>query len=159
MAKQEDIDKLTAEVARLQEALAAEKQAKTEAEEAYFAAAQAGPFVGNTEEQPTGRTVKMSICLNPAARTEKEHKYKEVDVPTYYYTIQLPTGAGVSLSTNGMEYFHGETYEFDPYMLAEMKSRVARCWDHEKSIHGDNENAYRRPMNHVLSGKRPNRLN
>jgi hypothetical protein len=69
------------------------------------------------------------------------------------YTINLPAGAGNCLYTNGIEYYHGETYEFDAEILSEMKSRVARCWDHEKSIHGENENAYRRPTN-VHYGRR-----
>jgi hypothetical protein len=34
--------------------------------------------------------------------------------------------------------------------LVDLKSRVARCWEHEKSIHGDNENAYRRPTQNAL---------
>jgi hypothetical protein len=31
---------------------------------------------------------------------------------------------------------------------------VARCWDHEKSIHGNDENAYRKPTNRHLTMKR-----
>jgi hypothetical protein len=91
--------------------------------------------------------------LNPGEKDVKKYKYKKVKVPTYYYNIQLPAGAGICLWTNGVEYYHGETYEFDPNTLAEMKSRVARCWEHEKSIHGDNENAYRKPTNHTLTMK------
>jgi hypothetical protein len=81
-------------------------------------------------------------------------KFKNIEYPTFYYNIQLPAGAsgsnGSCLSTNGVEYHHGQTYEFDEVTLAEMKSRVAKCWDHEKSIHGENENAYRRPSNNRL---------
>ncbi len=158
MANEQDTKSLLAEIAGLKAALADAKDAKTAAEEiaeaAMQASVQANSFIGNTEEQPTGRTVKIRVCTNPTAREAKDHKWKEIDVPTFYYTLQLPAGAGISLMTNGMEYYHGETYEFDSYQLAEMKSRVARCWDHEKSIHGDNENAYRRPQHMVLSGKR-----
>lgn len=151
MATKQEIEDLQAEVARLQAALLEEKGARSAAEEAAKAAAVASPFVhDNVEEQATGRTVPVEVCLNPGARKESEHKYKTVDMPTYFYTVQLPPAAGMSLSTNGIEYYHGETYEFDPVMLAEIKSRVARCWDHEKSIHGDNENAYRKPLNKSL---------
>jgi hypothetical protein len=139
---------LQAEIARLQEALAGETVKRTEAEEMAAAMSQAGQFIaGAVEEQPTGKTVTVNICLNPTERNEKKQKFKDIELPTFYYTIQLPTGAGLALSTNGIEFYHGETYEFDSITLAEMKSRVARCWEHEKSIHGDNENAYRRPTN------------
>jgi len=151
MATQKEIQELQDEVARLQAALLEEQGARSAAEEAARATAAASPYIHATaEEEPTGRTIKMEVCLNPAVRDASKLKYHEVEVPTYFYTIQLPAAAGLSLSTNGVEYYHGQTYEFDPLMLAEMKSRVARCWDHEKSIHGDNENAYRKPMNKSL---------
>ena len=151
MATKQELEDLQAEVARLQAALLEEQGARSAAEEAARAVAAASPFVDHTvEEQPTGKTVPVEVCLNPGARKESEHRFHTVEMPTYFYTIQLPAAAGLSLSTNGVEYYHGQTYEFDPIMLAEMKSRVARCWDHEKSIHGDNENAYRKPMNKSL---------
>ncbi len=143
--KQKSNAELIAEIEKLQKELGIEKVKRTEAEEAAHSMAQASPFLGSTaEEQPTGRTIKVKVCLNPWVRDEKEQKFKTVEYPTYYYRIDLPKGAGLNLSTNGIEYAHGETYEFDAITLAEMKSRVARCWDHEKSIHGDNANAYRK---------------
>jgi hypothetical protein len=136
------------EVAALSAELALTKAALTESESVAMAMAEASQFVGGkAQEQPTGKTVKVRICTNPHVHDTKKHKYIEVDRPTYYFAIDLPSGAGISLSTNGVEYYHGQTYEFDQDTLADMKSRVARCWDHEKSIHGDNENAYRRPTN------------
>lgn len=152
MATQKELDSLQEEIERLKGALESERKSRTEAEEMAMAVAQASPFIGSNDEQPSGNTVKINICLNPAERDERKLKWKEVEMPTYFYAIQLPAGAGMSLSTNGVELYHGQTYEFDPIMLAEVKSRVARCWDHEKSIHGDNENAYRRPVNaHLIS--------
>jgi hypothetical protein len=111
------------------------------------AMAQASPFLGNTEEQATGRTITQSVCINPWERDEKKQKFKSVEVPTYYYAIHIPAGVGLWLMTNGVEYFHGQTYEVTLDVLADLKSRVARCYDHEKSIHSENENAYKRPTN------------
>lgn len=105
-------------------------------------------------ERPTGRTVKVEVCINPTERNPKKLEFKTVEYPTYYYTINIPAGAGLDLSTNGAPYYHGETYEFDPMQLADMKSRVARCWDHERTIHSENENAYRKPTHVHLVGRR-----
>lgn len=142
MAKQTEAE-LLAEIAELRGKLADETKAKTEAQEMATSIAAASSFMGNAEEQPTGNTITLSVCLNPGVKKESQQKWKDVEVPTFYYTIDLPTGAGVSLMTNGMEYFHGQTYEFDHDTLVDMKSRVARCWDHERSIHSENEGAYR----------------
>jgi hypothetical protein len=147
-------EELQAEIALLKAELNVMTEKKTEAEEFAKSLAAASPFMGSmVEEQPTGKTIRTSICTNPTEKDTKKHKYVDVEVPTYYYNIQLPAGAGLCLYTNGVEYYHGETYEFDQFTLAEMKSRVARCWDHEKSIHGDNENAYRKPTNKLLAMK------
>jgi hypothetical protein len=147
MAK-ENPEELLAEIARLKEALGVSEVKRTEAEEMAFAMSQASQFSGsNVEEHPTGKTVTVSKCVNPTERTEKKQKWIDVEMPTYAYRIDIPKGAGIYLSTNGVEYYHGQSYEFDGDSLAEMKSRVARCWDHEKSIHGENENAYRKPTN------------
>jgi hypothetical protein len=147
-------EELKAELELLKAELAVVQEQKSEAEKMAKAMADASQFFGSTaEEQPTGKTIKMKICLNPHATDTKKHKFVDVDVPTYYYNIQLPAAAGLCLYTNGIEYYHGETYEFDQYTLSDIKSRVARCWDHEKSIHGDNENAYRKPVNKTLTMK------
>lgn len=102
---------------------------------------------GGAEEQPTGQTRKVSVCLNPWVTDEKKHKYKEVEVPLYAYTIELPPGAGTDVTTNGVAYYHGMTYEVDMDTLRDLKSRVARTWDHERAIHSENANAYRKPTN------------
>jgi hypothetical protein len=150
MAKttEEELKAMRAEVDRLTAALDIANAGRTEAEAMSAAMA----FSGNTEEQPTGKTVSVEICLNPAERDEKKLRYKTVDLPTFLYTIQLPTGAGIDLTTNGIPYYHGQTYEVDQYTLTDLKSRVARCWDHEKSIHGGDENAFRKPTaRHLMS--------
>ena len=142
---------LLAQIAELQEKLKEETTKRTEAEEAAKAMATASPFVVSLgEEQPTGNTRTVQVCTNPTERNIKKQKWTPIEYPTYFYNIQLPAGAGLCLTTNGVEYYHGETYEFDSITLAEIKSRVARCWDHEKSIHGENENAYRKPVHKSL---------
>lgn len=127
----------------------AESQA-AHAESDSIARALASPLLGGTEEQATGKTVMINMCLNPAERDEKKQKFKDIEYPTYFYHIDLPVGAGQCLTTNGTEFFHGQTYEVDPMVLSDLKSRVAQCWKHEKSIHSENENAYRKPQHTSL---------
>ena len=147
LPKDKSYKDLQVEIERLQKALDAESTARTSAELAALSAA-GTPIAGGGDEQPTGKTVEIEVCLDPwrVGTKEKpvEHKFKTVKVPTFFYRIDLPVGAGTHLTTNGLAMYHGETYELTPEQLADTKSRVARCWDHEKSIHGDNENAYRR---------------
>jgi len=147
MAKEQD---LLAEIAALKAKLAISEAEKTEAQAMSESIAAASTFLGNSEEQPTGKTVMIEVCINPWEREEKKQVFKNVEYPTYYYAIQLPAGAGTNLATNGVEYYHGQTYEVDQFTLADLKSRVARCWDHEKAIHSENENAYRKPTNKHL---------
>lgn len=134
---------LLAEIAALKVKLGEAEAAKTEAQEMATSIAAASAFTGNAEEQPTGKTILVNVCLNPGEKDEKKLKFKDVEYPTYYLTIDLPVGAGTNLSTNGIAYYHGQTYEFDQDSLRDMKSRVARCWDHERSIHSENESAYK----------------
>lgn len=144
---------LQAEIDELRKQLGHETKLRTEAESLSAAMAEASAFGGAGDEQPTGNTVSLSKCANPWEKDEKKQKWATVKVPTYAYTVTLPKGAGVALTTNGIDYYHGQTYELDADTLTDLKSRVARCWEHEKSIHGDNANAaYRKPTNrHLVS--------
>jgi hypothetical protein len=143
---------LLAQIAELKGQLAESEKAKTEAQEMATSIAAASSFMGTAEEQPTGNIITINVCLNPGEKDEKKQKFKDVDFPTFYYTIDIPAGAGVSLMTNGTAYYHGQTYEVDQATLVDLKSRVARCWDHEKSIHSENANAYRKPSaKHLIS--------
>ena len=151
--KEISVKDLQSQIADLQAQLLSEKEARSAAEDNAKATADAGIFVNRSDEQPTGKTIKIQKCSNPWETDERKQILISVDVPTYYYQIELPTGAGISLTTKGQDFMHGETYTVDLYTLIDLKSRVARCWDHEKSIHGDNENAYRRPTNRHFMGK------
>lgn len=142
MAKTEkEIQDLLAQMEQLKADLEREKTARSAAEEMAHALAQFGQ---NNEERATGKTLTVKVCANPEERDTKKQIWKDVEFPLYAYKIDIPAGFGISLWTNGREYYHGQTYEFTERGLADIKSRIARCWDHEKSIHGDNVNAYRR---------------
>lgn len=144
---EEELKVMQTEVARLQAALGMSEKKRTEAEEMAVAVSKAGQFVSNTEEQASGKTVTIEICLNPWERDTKKQKFKEVEYPTYFYTIDMPRGMGTHLTVNGREFYHGQTYEVDTFALTDLKKMVAQCWYHEKNIHGENENAYRKPLN------------
>jgi hypothetical protein len=142
------LEELQAEVAKLQASLDEANTKKTLAEDMARTMASMNPLVSGstvTEEQATGKTIDVEVCTNPWERDEKKYVYKTVKLPTYFYNIQLPAAAGLCLTTNGREFYHGQTYEFTSMELAEMKDRVAKCWWHEKNIHGENENAYKKP--------------
>lgn len=136
-------EELLKKVAELESKLALESVKRGEAEELAYSMA-AGKFRGAmAEEYATGKTVMVSTCTNPWEKKADKQKWLEVEQPTYFYQIDIPKGVGASLSTNGVEFFHGHTYEFDLDTLREIKARVAATWYHERSIHGENENAYK----------------
>lgn len=154
MSQKQTPEELLKELAELRAKLQLAESERDEATKMAAAMAEASAFNGgSSEEQATGKTIKIRRCANPAERDEKKQKWIDQEVPTFMYHVDIPVGAGASLMTNGMEYFHGQTYEVDQFTLVDLKSRVARCWDHEKSIHGENENAYRKPANTHLKTK------
>lgn len=69
------------------------------------------------------------------------------------YRIDLSPSGGVEIRLNGVPYYHGEVYTFDTATLRTVQDIVARTWDHERAVFGNNENVYRREMNVTLSGK------
>lgn len=161
MAKTTDdeLKALKAELEALKEKFGEESKKRTEAEKTAKDLSAGALYLGNSDDGfPTGKTLTVTKCKNPAERDSKKHQFHDLEIPTFMYTINLPSGAGGSLATNGVHYYHGQTYEIDADVLADLKSRVARCWDHEKSIHGDNENAYRKQSTKTLSRANPRGL-
>ncbi len=80
---------------------------------------------------------------------------KEAEGTMYwFYRIDLPPSGGSGIKLNGVDYYHGETYEFDTSMLQTVKDIVFRTWAHEQSIKGNDENFYRQHKALRLSGKR-----
>lgn len=126
---------LQAQVKDLAEKLGLSEKRREEAEALSKVAVGGSLVYAQSEEQPTGRTVDVEVCINPWVNDVKLQKFKTVKLPTYMFSINLPEGAGTHLASNGFPYYHGETYELDSQTLTDIKSRVARCWDHERSIH------------------------
>lgn len=70
----------------------------------------------------------------------------------WQYKVELPPSGGEAIRINGINYYHGETYDFTTDQLRSVKDIVARCWQHESEIMGSNENFYRKPTNVTLRG-------
>ena len=79
---------------------------------------------------------------------EPTGKMKTVDI--WWYKIDLPPSGGMNIKLNSQPYEHGQVYEFTTDTLRTVKDIVFRCWAHERSIKGDNENFYRREKQPVL---------
>ncbi len=151
-----DVEKLLAQIKDLQDKLASEQKARGEAEQKALEAAenQALGMLQQTEvqEQPTGKTIKVSKCVGYETVGYKDSgvpilkpQFKMFDVPTYFYKIHLPPVGGLGLQTNGVYLYHGTVYEFDIDTLRDVKSRVFSVWKHDADIHGNDENAFRKP--------------
>lgn len=148
----EDLQALQEEVARLTKALAGETDRASAAEEALKARAGAQLLGSNVEEIATGKMVKVKRCLNPWERETAAQKFEQRELPTFFYKIDLPPSGGSDISLNGTKFYHGSTYTVDIDLLRDLKEKVYRCWAHENSIMGSNENAYRRPLERTLRG-------
>jgi len=70
--------------------------------------------------------------------------------PSYKHMIDLPPVGGFSIRINGVDFFHGQVYDLDEDMMRCIMDIEYRCWQHERSIRGSNENAYRRQFNNTL---------
>lgn len=81
---------------------------------------------------------------------EPTGKKKTVDI--WWYKIDLPPSGGLNVKLNGQPFEHGQVYEFTTDTLRTVKDIVFRCWAHERSIKGDNENFYRRELAPTLRG-------
>ena len=66
--------------------------------------------------------------------------------------IDLPPSGGICITINGIQYYHGQVYEFSPDQLQVVNEIIFRSWQHEETIKGNNENAYRRPRPGVVNG-------
>jgi hypothetical protein len=146
----------------LQAALEKEREARSEAEERAMQMAESQVSFSPGEEIPTGR--KRSIRVfdkleivgykdDANGRPILRPTFKTVSVPTYFLKINLPPSGGDHFSTNGEEFYHGSTYEFDMDTIRDVKARVWACWKHDQEIHGSDENAYRPKLSPTISAK------
>jgi|SRR5882672_511572 len=147
LTKDEELSKLKSEVERLQSALSS---AETHNEEA---AKRAMYFRGDDGEEPTGRKVTVRKAMKPWAKNEDAQDWQDVEVPTFYFKVDMPPIGGVQIMINGESMQHGLTYEVTEDTLKVLKSIVYKLREHEANIHGNDENVYRPKVNARFSGK------
>ena len=134
-ADEETTEQLKARIARLEAALAHSDTSRAKAEEdasRLSAQAQSSMFTSNV--------------------TERFSRKSAAGKDMWWYRVDLAPCGGIDIRINGMQYVHGETYEFDTDTLRSIKEIVSRTWGHEANIHGENENAYKRAQDRVLRG-------
>ena len=155
----DDLKRLLAEMADLKAQLAHEKSERTREQQDALELAQSQGVLMQTgiEEIPTGRKVSIEKCVRykrvgfEKGRPVHEPVFEEVEVPTYYYKIDMPPCGGWDLKTNGMPIYQGSTVEVDVDTLRDLKDRIYRLWAHDASLHGNDENAYRHKKNPSFS--------
>lgn len=155
-----DVAKLEQQIADLKQQLELSEEKRDEAEKAALAAAEAqGALMQrDMQEIATGKTVKVKRCSGyevvghrDDGREIKKPIFKAVELPTYFYKVDIPPVGGDGLKLNGNPLFHGTVYEFDLDTLRTVKEIVYRSWDHDRAIHGSDENFYRQPQQPTLS--------
>lgn len=137
------------EIAELRAKLAAAEKAREDSEaelERVRASTQAALLLSNS-------VTEVFLRKEPAQKWDPgKRKLVPTEVEIWSYRIDLPPSGGYGAKLNGVDYFHGETYEVDTDTLRVLKDIVHRCWQHEANIRGSNENFYRKESAHVLRG-------
>lgn len=104
-----------------------------------------------TVELDKMRLIADNVIITPS-HPEKFLGKNEDGEDVYEYLIDLPPHAGEGLRINGHMLYHGQKYTFTRENLLSIKDNVQRAWDHERSLHDDDENVYRPQMGRVLKG-------
>lgn len=155
-----DVQKLLDEIAGLKEKLAVSETARGAAETSALEQAQAQGVMmqSGIVEVPTGKKIKVArldryetVSYKDDGRPILKPKFRQEEVPTFFYKIDLPPVGGLGLTINGMPLYHNTVYEFDLDTLRTVKDMVYKCWKHDSDIHGSDENQYRKPTNTTLS--------
>ncbi len=157
-----DVEALVAKIKDLESKLEVEKVARSKSEQKALDAVQnAAPSVYTeaSSEKPTGKKIKVMRCTGYKTVSYKDDgrpilkpEFEEVEKPTYFYRVDLPPVGGIGLTINQQPLYHGVVYEFDEDSLRSVKDMVFKVWDHEKNIHGTDENAFRRPRSNTIHG-------
>jgi hypothetical protein len=168
-----DVKKLLAEIKDLKEKLALSEKQRSDVEKAALEAAESQGLLMQREirEVPTGKfvTVKRAVKADGSpnykivaykddGRPILAPVFTDVKLPTFYYKIDIPPVGGEGLTINEMKLYHGTVYEFDLDTLRSVKDMCYRLWDHDRNIHGSDENMYRKPVNATFSGKTGGRI-
>jgi hypothetical protein len=153
---------LQAKIESLSEQLAVSESKRSKAEKKALAEADAEARTAEIPMQgrATGKTVRVERCkgFKTVSYTEKGMPIRQpvmhmVDVPTYFYRIDMAPCGGICLKINGDEFYHGTTYEMDIDTLRTVKDLVYRTWKHDSDIHGSDENFYRQKNPGRLSAR------
>ena len=163
----QDQESLQDKLARLEAELAIEKSARASAEDSaarQLAQVQSNALqmsairevdAGTIEREVIGpdgepKTTRVAVLEPDGSQRLDEHNRKMWEsvpitetVPVYWYKIEIPPSAGLFISVNGQQLYHGETYKFTLDNLRTVKEMVFRAWQHEANVSGSNENAYR----------------
>jgi hypothetical protein len=79
--------------------------------------------------------------------------FRVIEVPTYFYKINMPPCGGEDCKQNGISLYHGAVYELDLDTLRTVKEWVYRLWDHDRNTSGSNENFYRKKLDLRFSAR------
>ncbi len=145
-----DVELLVKEIADLKAKLKVSDEKRTEAEQHALELAETQAGMEQAQEIPTGKTISVTKCkgyktvgYKESGRKILEPIWHEVELPTFFYKINLPPVGGLGLVVNQMPLAHGAMMEFDIDTLRSVKEMIYRAWDHERNIKGNDENAYR----------------
>ena len=153
--------RLLDEIKALKAKLGISESARTEAEQRAISAAESQFMDDANEEQPTGKFVTVKRCLNrykvvghkDDGREILKPIFEDVKLPTFAYRINMPPVGGNDLKINEVPFYHGAVYILDIETLRTVKEMVFRLWDHDKNIHGSDENAYRQKTHARISAR------
>ena len=153
--------RLLDEINQLKAKLGISETARSEAEQRAIDAADSQGFLNDeNEEKPTGKFVKVSrlkeykcVGHKDDGREILKPVFKDVLLPTFAYKINMPPVGGNDLKINEVPFYHGATYILDIETLRTVKEMVFRLWDHDKNIHGTDENAYRQKSHARISAR------
>ena len=157
-----EADLLRKENADLKARLAAAELGRSAEEREALATAQAQSTLLQREiqEVPTGKTVSLPRFKEYKTVGHKDNGdpilkpvFHRVEVPTYFYRIDMPPVGGIDLKLNGTSFYQDAVYELDVDTLRTVKEIVYRLWKHDRDIHGSDENAYRKPQRPQLSAR------